>query len=191
MVDRLVGTAVSALDRESSRRSFLSRVALFGSAFAVAPLRYLLRPETAQAVVTCGDCAPRNLCCDGWTTFCCTINDGVNACPPYSFIAGWWKCTSYKGSRLCADEGVRYYIDCNRKPRHKCPSGCQCANGKCKNRKTCCINFRYGQCNTDVAATNEVVCRVVMCVNPCSVYSFCDCTEKVSNETCRHEAACF
>lgn len=189
MVERLANAAATALARRTSRRSLLERTALVGSALAVAPLRYLLRPESAEAVVTCRGCPPGSACCDGWTAFCCTLN-GINACPPHSYIAGWWKCTSYEGSRLCADEGIRYYLDCNRRPGETCPGGCRCGAGDCDNRKTCCNVFRYGQCNTDYAGVTEVVCRVVMCVNPCTVYSFCDCTEKVNDATCGHEAPC-
>jgi hypothetical protein len=190
MVERLVELTAGALERKTSRHGFLARAALAGSALVVAPVRFLVKPESAYGVVTCAKCFGRSKCCDGWTEFCCTINDGVNACPPYSYIAGWWKCTSYKGSKLCADEGVRYYVDCNRRPGHRCPGGCRCANNDCRNRKTCCTTFRYGQCNTDQGGTTEVVCRVIMCVNPCVVYDFCDCTEKVSNATCSHEAPC-
>ena len=106
MVDRLVNASATALARRTSRRGLLAKAALVGSALAVAPLRYLLYPESAHAVVTCRDCPPGSKCCDGWTEFCCTINGGINACPPHSYIAGWWKCTSYKGSKICADEGV-------------------------------------------------------------------------------------
>lgn len=190
MVDRLTELTTEALARKSSRHGFLSRVALVGSALAVAPLRFLVKPESAYGVVTCAKCAPGSKCCGGWTEFCCTINKGINACPPYSYIAGWWKCTSYRGSKLCEDEGVRYYIDCNRRPGHRCPGGCKCANNNCRNWKTCCTTFRYGQCNTDQRGTTEVVCRTVMCVNPCSVFAFCDCTQKVNNATCGHEAPC-
>lgn len=190
MVDRLVELTSGALERKTTRHGFLSRAALVGSAFAVAPLRFLIRPESAHAVVTCAGCSGGSKCCGGWTEFCCTINGGVNACPPYAYVAGWWKCTSYKGSRLCADEGVRYYIDCNRRPGQRCPGGCRCANNECGNWKTCCNTFRYGQCNTDQAGVTEVVCRVIMCVNPCSVYAFCDCTPKLNDATCGHEASC-
>lgn len=190
MVDRIVEITSTALERKTSRGGFLSKVALVGSAMAVAPMRFLIKPESAHGVVTCAKCPPGSKCCGGWTEFCCTINEGVNACPPYSYIAGWWKCTSYRGSKLCADEGVRYYIDCNRRPGHRCPGGCRCANDDCRNWKTCCTTFRYGQCNTDQRGTTEVVCRVIMCVNPCAVYDFCDCTEKINNATCGHEAAC-
>ncbi|MEZ5099205.1 MAG: twin-arginine translocation signal domain-containing protein [Thermoleophilia bacterium] len=190
MVERLVERAAAALEARSSRRGFLERVALASSALAVAPVHYLTRPASAEAVVTCRDCARGSQCCGGWTTFCCTINGGVNACPPYSYVAGWWKCTSYRGTRLCADEGVRYYLDCNRRPGARCPGGCHCGANDCDNRKTCCNNFRYGQCNTDLAGVTEVVCRIVMCVNPCHVYGECDCTMKVNDATCTHEADC-
>ena len=64
------------------------------------------------------------------------------------------------------DQGVRYYIDCNRIPGHVFPGGCQCAHGDCNRRRVDCNHFRYGQCNTQVSGTTEVVCRLVICQTP-------------------------
>ena len=166
------------------------RFATAGSALTVAPVRYLMRPLSAMAVVTCADCSSRSACCDGYTTFCCSINNGVNACPSYSYMAGWWKCTNYTGGGACSREGVRYYIDCNRTPTARCPGGCRCAQDSCGNRRTCCNRFRYGQCNTEITGVTEVVCRLVKCVNPCQLYVNCNCTYKQDNATCGHEAKC-
>jgi len=190
VTDLLVRKAGEALEKRTSRRGLLVRLALAGSALTIAPLRYLLRPESAWAVVTCRGCSAGSRCCDGWTTFCCTINNGLNSCPAYAYVGGWWKCTSYGGARLCRDTNVRYYIDCNRIPGTRCPGGCHCAGGNCHNRSTCCNVFRYGQCNTHIGGVTEVVCRVIKCVNPCELYDFCDCTPKVDNLTCGHEATC-
>jgi hypothetical protein len=188
--ERLVSAAARMLDGRSTRRSWLARTAVVGSALAVAPLRYLLEPGSAWAVVTCSDCHGGR-CCDGYTEFCCTIDGGSNSCPSYTYMGGWWKCTSYGGARLCHEEGVRYYIDCNRRRHRHCPHGCSCAAGSCSNRATCCNVFRYGQCNADVPVVTEVVCRVVKCVNPCRLYpDVCSCTSFVDNHTCRHEAGC-
>ena len=148
----LAGAAARLLEGRTSRRGLLIRLAVAGSAIAVAPLRYLLRPGTAMAVITCSQCGGGARCCDGWTDFCCVINNGINACPSYTYIAGWWKCTNYTGTNICHSQGVRYYIDCNRKPGMHCPHGCSCANGSCSNRSTCCNVFKYGQCNTQVPA---------------------------------------
>ncbi|MDQ3877259.1 MAG: twin-arginine translocation signal domain-containing protein [Actinomycetota bacterium] len=189
MTDRIVAGASRALSSKTTRRGFLEKAAVVGSALMVSPLRYLLRPVPAYAVVTSPHCAS-GLCTSGFTTFCCTINDGVNGCPPYSFLGGWWKCTNYRGKGACHKEGVRYYMDCNVTPGHSCPGGCHCAKGKCSNRHTCCNDFRYGQCTTDIAGITPVVCRVVKCVNPCKLYANCNCTLKVDNATCAHEEGC-
>ena len=191
MTDRLVSVASRLLERRTSRRGVLIRVAIGGSALAVAPIRYLLRPQSALAVITCRDCGGGALCCDGWTEFCCTINGGSNTCPPYTFMGGWWKCTNYTGTKLCASEGVRYYVDCNRKPGHSCPHGCSCAEGSCGHRSTCCNVFRYGQCNSRVHQVTEVVCRMITCTNPCHLFpSDCSCHVLIDDLTCHHEAAC-
>ncbi len=190
MTKTLVARASSLLERRFSRRGFLARLAVGGSAIAVAPLRYGLRPGSAMGVITCLSCSSGSRCCDGWTAFCCTINQGKNACPPYSFIAGWWKCTNYNGSGACAKDGVRYYLDCNRTPGSSCPNGCHCAADTCSNRRTCCNVFRYGQCNTQIDGVTEVVCRIIKCVNPCELYDFCNCTYKEENAVCSHEEPC-
>lgn len=190
MTERLTDAAAGLLERRTSRRGVLSRATLVASALAVAPLRYLLRPGTAWAVVGPGNCSG-GLCTDGYTAFCCEINHASNTCPRHTYIAGWWKCTAYRGHGLCDPEGVRYYVDCNRIPGESFPGGCQCANGSCQNRRLDCNHFRYGQCNTQVSGTTEVACRLVVCENPSQIPGYnCNSTVKVDDTTCGHEAGC-
>jgi hypothetical protein len=187
---RLVKQAGSLLERRSSRRGLLAHAALVGSALSVSPLRYLLRPTTAWAVISPGGCAG-GLCNDGWTAFCCEINQGSNTCPPHTYTAGWWKCTAYRGHGLCSSEGVRYYVDCNRTPGAHLPGGCRCANDNCNERRVDCNHFRYGQCNTQVAGTTEVACRIVVCQHPAAISEFnCNHTYKVENAVCGQEGGC-
>jgi hypothetical protein len=115
VAQRLVDAISARLERRMSRRSAIARAAVAGSALAVAPVRYLVRPGTAWAVIDPNSCSG-GLCTDGYTAFCCEIERGRNTCPNGTYIAGWWKCTSYRGGGLCHREGVRYYIDCNRIP---------------------------------------------------------------------------
>jgi hypothetical protein len=186
-----VATGVGRLlERRSSRRGVLARTALAGSAMAIAPVSYLVRPGTAWARLAPGACA-KGLCTDGYTAFCCEIEQGRNTCPPNSYVAGWWKCTDYRGGGICSPEGVRYYLDCNRTPGEVFPGGCQCAQGKCSHRRVDCNQFRYGQCNTQVHGTTEVVCRLVICQNPATVKGLnCNATEMIDDRTCAHEAGC-
>jgi len=187
---KLVESIGSLLDRRVSRRSALTRAAVAGSALVVAPGRYLLRPGTAWAVVLPGSCGS-GLCTDGYTAFCCEIEHGRNTCPNGTYVAGWWKCTSYRGGGLCNAEGVRYYVDCNRIPGHVFPGGCQCARGDCNRRRVDCNHFRYGQCNTQVQGTTEVVCRLVICQNPATVDGMnCNGTLMIDDNTCNHEQGC-
>jgi hypothetical protein len=190
MTSRAFDRVVALFDRPMTRRSLLARAAVAGSALAVAPIRYVTRPLSAMAVIRCADCSPGDACCDGWTAFCCTINGGQNECPSDTFMGGWWKCTSYSGSQLCDPENVRYYIDCNRTPTSTCEGGCHCAKDQCKYRSTCCNVFRYGQCNTEITGTTEVVCRMVTCVSPASLFVNCNSTFFQDNNTCSHEAPC-
>jgi hypothetical protein len=188
--ERIASRIGRLLERRASRRGMLSRVALAGSAFAIAPVRYLMRPGTAWAVIRPGDCSS-GLCTDGYTAFCCEIEHGRNTCPDGTYIAGWWKCSNYQGGGQCHEQGVRYYLDCNRIPGAQFPGGCQCAGGDCARRRVDCNNFRYGQCNTQIGGTTEVVCRLVICLHPAKVAGLnCNPTEKVDDNTCTHEADC-
>jgi hypothetical protein len=187
---RVAGAAGALLEKRSSRRGFLGRLGLVAAALSVAPLRYLLRPESAWAVIGPGGCGG-GLCTDGYTEFCCAINDGQNSCPPHTFVGGWWKCTYYAGRRLCGEENVRYYVDCNLKPGHGFPGGCHCARGDCGNRRVACNVFRYGQCNAEIGEVTPIACRVVVCENPATIPEFrCNATYKVDDSTCGQEAGC-
>lgn len=175
-VDRVTGW----LSGRTSRRGFLLKAGVLGTALAVDPKGYVLRPGTAYAAV----CGPGSGATSGWTVFCATINSGVNACPPGSIAAGWWKAD---GASLCGGK-ARYIIDCNAQctkcstPGARagiCSSGCwNCSctsglSGTCDQRKVCCNAFRYGQCNQDVRQVGGVHCRVVSCTPP---WRFEDCS---------------
>lgn len=165
---------------DRGRRGFLRRAALVGTALAVNPLDFVLRPQSAYASV----CGPANECSQGWTTFCCTINGGANTCPDGSYAAGWWKVSS---SAFCRGED-RYVIDCNRLPQARC--SCRCAGGECDRRRICCNNFRYGQCNQQIPGITEVVCRVVICTPPWEWDDTCTTTVRTDERTREHSASC-
>ncbi len=186
----LVDGSARLLETRFSRRTALSRIAVAGSALAVAPVRYLLYPGTALGVVVPGSCRD-GLCTDGYTAFCCEIHHGLNTCPPGTFIGGWWMCTDYRGHQLCQGTGVRYYIDCNNLPGQPFPGGCRCANDDCSHRRQACNVFRYGQCNTHIKGTTTVVCRVVTCEKPSRIDAFnCNGTVMIDDAVCGHEAGC-
>lgn len=195
LVSRLVpGRAVVQTDPDAliERRSFLLQVAVIGSAMAISPHRFMVYPGTAlNVVVGPWDC-PTGRCHDGYTEFCCEINTGgVNECPVGTFAGGWWMCTDYAGRRLCSDQGVRYYVDCNALPGQPFPGGCRCGQDNCNNRRVACNVFRYGQCNTEIDGRTAVVCRMVLCENPARVSELgCSAARAVDNATCGHEAPC-
>jgi hypothetical protein len=184
--------------RKTTRRSFLQKTAIVGSALAVVPKDFLLRPGSAYAALcACGgqNCACGALCCDGFTEFCCTMT-GQNVCPPGTIAGGWWKAD---GSRYCS--GPRYYIDCNATCRcgggRFCPDncsnspwGCGCARGDCNNRKAGCTQFRYGQCNQQVATVGRIACRVVSCDPAVLLFGNCAPTLAVDNSTEKHNKPC-
>lgn len=205
---RLVEAASRALGSSTSRRGFLRRVAIAGSALVAAPATYVLRPGTAYSalIVTPSDC-PRSTpcgdrvtgcCIDGWTDFCCNLH-GVNTCPPGTLIAGWWRA---EGNTYC-DGNSRYYMDCNSADCGDCSCGasgtcspscvdcdCRCNGDDCRNRKVCCTRFRYGQCNNQEPCIGPIVCRVVTCVPPWEWDSTCTRTDAVSQSTYVHNAPC-
>lgn len=190
VVDRLSGL----LARRTSRRGFLVRAGVVGSAMAVDPVGYVLKPGTAYAAV----CGPGTSCGSGWTVFCATINKGANACPPGSIAAGWWKAD---GASLCGGK-ARYIIDCNA-TCSKCTSpgsragicstacwscGCTCGpTSSCDQRKVCCNGFRYGQCNTQVRQVGGVQCRVVSCTPPWK-FEACSTAPATDNRTRDHNS---
>ncbi len=179
LTERLVQRTSVVLERRTNRRSVLESAALVGSALATGGFGFILRPGTAYASV-CGDGAS---CSSGWTAFCCTVH-GSNTCPPYSFAAGWWKIDS---SPFC-NGSARYIVECNA----TCPTQCRCycASGTCDQRRVCCNQFRYGQCNTQIARAGPVVCRVALCTPPWVWSSRCTTTSRTDNRTVTHNAPC-
>ncbi len=190
----------SFLLTRTSRRSFLATTTMTATALSVAPVDFVLRPGTAYAAVCqCvpgQDCDCTSLCCDGYTQFCCTINNGANACPPGTFAGGWWKAD---GSIYCA--GPRYYIDCMGVCQgcgcgggSFCPScdglTCECALGNCGNRHVGCAEFRYGQCHQEISCSGRISCRVVSCTPPWLLDSTCTTVAQTDDSTANHFAPC-
>ncbi len=191
---RMADSVTGWLARRTSRRGFLVRVGVVGSALAVDSVGFALRPGTAYASV----CGPSASCAAGWTVFCATINDGVNACPPGSIAAGWWKAD---GASLCGGK-ARYIVDCNA-TCSRCAGGgggsgicspscwsctCQCGpSSGCDQRKNCCNAFRYGQCHQEVAQVGGVQCRVVSCTPPWK-WEKCSTAPATDNATRNHNS---
>lgn len=183
----------SFMERRVDRRGVLRKGAMAGTALAVAPATFALRPGSAYAAV----CARNALCNDGYTEFCCTIT-GANQCPPGTALGGWWK---VDGSNFCGG-GPRYYMDCNAGcggcgcgANGICPGGCSgtpcgCANGDCNNRKAGCTGFRYGQCNQGIACLGPIVCRVVTCTEPWRLDGTCTTAARTDNATRYHSRPC-
>ncbi|HSK06444.1 MAG TPA: twin-arginine translocation signal domain-containing protein [Acidimicrobiia bacterium] len=204
----LVRRVTEMVDRPVSRRGFLRRLTMGATALTVAPLFYVTRPVTAHAAIcSCSgsSCDCGNLCCDGYTEFCCSIY-GENTCPAGTIPAGWWKAD---GSGVCDNEQgpqPRYYLDCNISTCGSCGCGgsgtcaggcqegtnftCGCANGDCHLRKSSCTRFRYGQCNQHVSCVGPIVCRVVTCTPPWIWDASCTTASATDNNTRFHNAAC-
>ncbi|MDQ1742675.1 MAG: hypothetical protein QOE23_1014, partial [Pseudonocardiales bacterium] len=184
LAERIVNRLAPHVERpRTSRRGFLGGAAVVGAALAVNPWSYLTRPASAYDAV----CGADNTCSAGYTVFCCTINGGNNACPPDSFIGGWWKADH---SSFCGGN-ARYYIDCNayRDGRYTC----HCNQTTCDQRLVACNQFRYGQCNTQIpwSQTGPVLCRLVSCTPPWVQYGgTCGSSSATDNNTATHAAPC-
>lgn len=170
MTSYLTRRAAEVLERRTTRRGVLARATITAAAVVVAPLRYVLKPGSAYAAVTtCADCSPSSSCCDGWTTFCCTINNGNNtSCPSGSFVGGWWQCDS---SSYCPNiehhPSTRYYIDCN----EQCDVGGGC--NSCTGNPTARSDGIQPWCND---TSGDYSC--IGCVNHCA------------NESCSNRSTC-
>jgi len=197
LTEDLTRRAADLVGRRTSRRGFLGRTAIVGSALTVAGPTYVLRPGTAYAAVTkvsCSQCGG-GLCCDGYTEFCCHLNaDGANQCPPGTLLAGWWKVDN---SSYCLGT-ARYYMDCNKaSPRCRCggSGSCQddagaCGCRDCQSRKDSCTVFRYGNCNNHVACVGAIVCRVVTCTKPWEIEPSCSQVARTDERTRNHHRPC-
>lgn len=178
------------------------------TALSVAPLTYLLKPVPAYAAIcSCSgqDCDCGDLCCDGYTEFCCSIF-GENVCPTGTVPAGWWKADGAGVCDTSAGPQPRYYLDCNItdcgdcgcSSNGICSGSCQdphtytcgCANGDCHLRKSSCTGFRYGQCNQDIQCVGPIVCRVVTCTAPWVWDENCTTSSATDNNTRFHNAPC-
>jgi hypothetical protein len=183
ITERLVARLAGGASPVPSRRSFLAAATITGTALAVDPVGFLIRPQSAYATV----CGPDAACGSGYTVMCCTILQGRNTCPPNTFRGGWWKAdrSSYCGGN------ARYYIDCNALPGHHFE--CQLCNPTptCDKRRRACNIFRYGQCNTHISATTAVVCRQISCIPPWELYpNACSSSSRTDNATAGHTAPC-
>lgn len=178
--DWLVARTSQFLGDRLSRRSFIARATLVGTAVAAAGCRVVVQPGSPYTFVTA--CGGGALCRDGYTEFCCVINQGVNACPPGTSAAGWWRADH---SVFCGG-GARYYIDCN---NWAGAGPCRCADG-CGTRKVYCNHFRYGQCNQWIGGTGVIACRMVTCIPPYALNIGCTPSGAVDNATANHTADC-
>jgi hypothetical protein len=200
----LVERASSFLESKLSRRSFINRSAYAGSAIAIGSgLDLVLKPGTAYGLVcTCGsgNCGCGSTCCAGYTEFCCSVNGGYNYCPTNTIMGGWWKADN---SSYCG--GPRYYMDCNATCQCDtgcgdgwgfCDTGCDgtncgCGPNGCDSYVTGCFQFRYGQCNQDVACVGRIVCRVVACIPPWDVDPSCTTTNAEDDGTAEQNEPCW
>ena len=176
----LVEKTSGFLDTRLSRRSFVSKATLAGTAVAASGCAVITQPGSPFTYIT--NCGGGSLCRDGYTEFCCVINQGVNACPPGSIASGWWR-ADY--SVFC--NGTRYYIDCN---DFGGGGPCRCGAG-CNTRKVYCNHFRYGQCAQWIPGTGVIACRMVTCVPPFQIPELgCTPSGAVDNATAGHFTDC-
>ena len=158
---------------DSTRRDFLTRVAVFGAAFAARPVHSLLRPEPASA--SC----PGPGGCGGYSVFCCSLNKfGNNDCPDGTAVGGWWYADV---STFTCATGKRFYLDCVGYCREDC-GACECYQGS----RVCCNNG-YTNCGRG----GLLHCRIVRCdTNPSLLWPECTVTGTQDQATCSHGNDC-
>ena len=192
--------AAAPRSRGPSRRSFLQTTALVGTALAVAPTDFVLRPGSAYARAlqraAAQNCACGSLCCDGYTEFCCTMT-GAQRLP-----AGHDRRRLVEGRRLAVlqrapllhrlqrDLSLRRRRGSARTAARTRRGAAGARNGDCNNRKAGCTQFRYGQCNQQVATVGRIACRVVSCDPAVLVVGNCAPTLAVDNSTANHNKPC-
>ena len=199
----LVERTAGFLGNRLSRRNLINRSAFVGSAVAIGSgLDLALKPGTAYGqICECGNagCGCGSTCCSGFSEFCCAVT-GYNYCPGNTVMGGWWLADN---SSFCG--GPRYYMDCN--STCTCDSGCAgagsfcnpgcdqtncgCGSQGCNSFLTGCLQFRYGQCNQNVACVGRIVCRVVACVPPWQVDPSCTTAVAVDNSTAEQNEPCW
>ena len=199
----MVKRASAFLDNRLSRRNLINRSAFVGSAVAIGSgLDLALKPGTAYGqICECGNagCGCGSTCCSGFSEFCCSVS-GFNYCPANTVMGGWWMADN---SSFC--NGPRYYMDCN--ATCACDTGCGagfpfcepgcdvtgcgCGPQGCNSFLTGCLQFRYGQCNQNVACLGRIVCRVVACVPPWQVDPSCTTAVAVDNATAEQNEPCW
>lgn len=151
--EKLLEKTVSLLESTTSRRGFLVRFALGATAFAVGGVRYLVRPQSALAYISCSNCSSTSTCCTAGTScFCCVIT-GSNDCPTNSARCGWW---------YCSTNGITY-IDCCM----GCAGYSFCCGAECYNSPGCKFGREYFNCGCDygsgctcIDANATIRCRI-------------------------------
>ena len=200
-VERLARSRRSTVHREahrhaaSTRRSFLVRTAIFGSALAVNPLRYLLRPGTAYASL----CGPDASCCVGLDRVLLHGQRRPEHVParldPGRLVEGRQlvvlqlrPALLHRLQRRRADRAVRRERRVRARLRARATVTARRARATSASRAA--TQFRYGQCHQDLACVGPIVCRVVTCVPPWEFDATCTTTSATANATALHDAPC-
>ena len=184
----------------SRRRSFLAQTAVVGSALVVDPQGLRAHPGNAPTPASAAR-TPRPAA--GYTVFCCTVNNGVNACPP-----GTLHRRLVEGRRLVLVLRSATATSSTATPRcSKCTTGCSgdnicdkqvlellaAASGStatCDQRRDCCNAFRYGQCNTQVQVQRRRAPAAWSAASRRTSGTNCTTTSLSDNATAEHNAPC-
>ena len=195
VAEKVVGVVSSGLSSRSSRRGFLFRSTLVGSALALNPWRFLLRPgHRVRGVVRTG----RELLV-GLDRLLLLDQRGQQLVSP----------RKHPG-RLVEDRPVgllrrrrALHHRLQRDLRHRAAAAAAAsarrvvttaaaiaAPDRATSACVCCNQFRYGQCHQELACVGPVVCRVASCRPPWEVDPTCTTASATANETALHTAPC-
>ncbi len=195
ITERLVNRVSRHLGKRSTRRSFLVKSAVVGSALAVNPLQYVFRPGHRVR----GDrVRPRGRLCVGVDGVLLLGEQRPERVPArihprrlvedrQLLVLRWRRPVHPRlqrelGGCGCGSSGI-CAPGC-----YNC--GCRCNTGSCDQRRHCCNQFRYGQCHQELACVGPVVCRVATCAPPWQWDPTCTTTSATANATALHAAPC-
>ena len=196
MSTKLVAAASRALDTRTSRRGFLRRAAMVGTALVAAPPPSCFAPEAPMGRSFPANAVPGPRATTGGPSSVATSPESTPALRgTWSPAGGGPKATrSATGTAATTWTATRPVAACSCGGSGTCAHTCvdlrcHCNHDNCGERKTCCTRFRYGQCNNQKACIGPITCRVVTCVPPWEWDSSCSHTSAVSQSTYNQSAA--
>jgi len=193
---RLAERVAGFLGAHTSRRGFIARTAVIGSALAVNPGGFVLRParrtpRSAGRLQTAPPATPPSAVRRTVPT---------SAHPARSWVAGGRPTdqataavdrattSTVRTRALAAARAAAATTPSARRPAST--AAATATSGSCDQRRVSCNYFRYGQCHQEIGCGGPVACRVVSCTPPYELFGECSNASATDNATTEHSAPC-